>query len=143
MGLIMPQTAVEICQSCRREIGPNETPCLSNGKVLCAACWSIANGAPPPVPIPTSPKIDGWLLLPALGMILGPLVTLSSYGELSMVVEQFRESGRLSQFPGAELLAVFVLVVTVLLVIVQVYAAVAFFKKRRSVPKMMVNLYVV
>jgi hypothetical protein len=66
-------------------------------------CYALHVGplhsAPPPVPI-TTPRIAGWLVLPALGMVLGPLYTLSSSGQIRIAVHQLRESGRLNAFPS-------------------------------------------
>jgi hypothetical protein len=93
-------------------------------------------GAPKPRSV-----FEGWLILPTLGMIFGPLGTMSSAGHIRIAIYELRKSGNLSHFPGAESLEAFAVTMTVLLVIVQVAAAVLYFQKRRFAPKMMVGLY--
>ena len=74
----------------------------------------------------------GWLWLPSLGMLLGPIFTLSSTGSARIAMA---EAG------AAPTLHMVVLATGILLTIAQIVAAVFYFRKRRFVPTMMVCLY--
>lgn len=133
------QTVAEVCQGCFREIGQEETPCVSDGKVLCTACWSIRNNAPAPVPIAVPPRIAGWLLLPALHVIIGPLLWFGSAIEAMKVDESVR-----SQYGNASsvnALVGFVFVSSVFVGLLQVVCAIAFFKKLRASRPLMIVMY--
>ena len=85
-----------------------------------------------------APKIEGWLILPALGLVLGPIVY---FVEVARQVGSgyLGEIGEINaQFPG--FLAAFAITTLcdILLVGFQIYVAVRFFNKHVAVPRLIV-----
>lgn len=78
--------------------------------------------------------IGGWLILPAIGLVLGPLVGLIGLLVLVSLFPQLSAEGH-GGVLTAEILAGLVLV------LLQVYAATRFFGKKRNLPAVMTVLY--
>lgn len=104
-------------------------------------CAPSAPPKPPRFP-GNPPNIAGWLILPALGVFFSPLFTLGVGGQVRIAVYELRQTGRLSVFPHAEAFETFAVTSAVLFALIQLIAALFFFRKRRFVPRMMTGLYV-
>ena len=89
---------------------------------------------------PKAKSIGGWLVLPAIGLVLGPIVIIGAllmnisiaHGSLGQLVEQGT--------PGFRVAIVGQPITALLLLGLQLYAATLFFRKSTRLPKMMVIL---
>jgi len=98
----------------------------------------VQEAAPEPGAEGVDPKlvgIGGWLVLPAIGLVLGPLVGLIGLLVLLGLFPELSAAGH-GGVLTAEILAGLVLV------LLQVYAATRFFGKKRNLPTVMTVLYV-
>ncbi len=102
----------------------------------------IKNADKPKTAIPgEGPEgIGGWLIFPAIGLVLGPIISLfnlsMSFGMLGM----FTEGDMAIEYPGAQEAIVGTSVLVILMVCFDIFVAALFFRKKRSTPKAIIAL---
>lgn len=91
---------------------------------------------------PRGPRgIGGWLILPAIGLVLGPLVHVISI-LISMAALAGPDMAAIeAKFPGIRLAILGEIAATVVLLLFQLFTAVMFFMKKAMAPKLMIALY--
>jgi hypothetical protein len=103
----------------------------------------VSYGMPGPRPYPSNaPRgIGGWLILPAIGLIVSPLMMLLTlYNNLSVLNTLSAVEGR---YPGLRAAIISEILITAGMLGFQVYVAVLFFKTSRELPKMITILLAV
>ena len=87
-----------------------------------------------------APKIDGWLRLPAIGLVVGPILYVVTF--IRDINAGFLDGLRQlsEEFPGFMTAAVVTIIIDFLFIGFQVYVAVRFFKKHRGVPRLIIIL---
>lgn len=93
------------------------------------------------VPRDKVPRIGGWLLLPALGITLGPLLYVISLAReiKAGAIEQVMEASK--QYPGFLAAWSVLMVMDLVMLGFQIYIALRFFKRHAAVPQLMVIMY--
>jgi hypothetical protein len=118
--------------------------CLEGGSDWVAATQVLpqapvrpAAPAQAPVAAPADPSligIRGWLILPAIGLVLGPIVGVIA---VFIVLAMFKELSR-GRYGG---LLALELVFSIIMVVYLIYTAVQFFAKKKITPKLIVGYY--
>ena len=118
---------------------------------LCSAQFPAPSLAAPTVPNGGRPVLDydstdsagpigigGWLILPAIGLIIGPLLGLFSTLGLWWIGNQIANKGIGGSTGSIRIVAA----VSTLFTLFQLYVAVLFFGKKRSAPGAMIFMYI-
>ena len=88
-----------------------------------------------------APRIHGWLLLPAIGLVVGPLAMLGSIFSDLVAVRQQQSRGGVVGYSGSAAAFWGTTVLDLLFVVLTVYVARQFFNKKRTTPRWMIRLY--
>lgn len=119
-----------ICRECR-----TEALSAARQQMLCPSCVERATDVPPK-------QIGGWLILPALGLVFAPIRTaLTTFTDL--LAPWF--AGTFAEAIASTPALAFVLAAEVLMnlavIAFTLYAAVAFFGRKRTAPRLMMILF--
>lgn len=85
--------------------------------------------------------IAGWLLLPAIGLVLNPIVMIKTLIDEWLLVTNTNLASVEDSFPGFATFVQTSLVITHVWLIAMLYVAVAFFRKSRHAPMLMIGLF--
>jgi hypothetical protein len=99
-------------------------------------------GARPPITYPLNAPsgIGGWLILPAIGLILSPLMMVLTIQQNLSLLNQTEAIQRV--YPGLHAAIVGETLITAALLGFSIYVAVIFFKTKRELPKMITILLI-
>ena len=127
---------------------PNCGSYLDEGSTACPQCDPQAAPATPPIPVPPAPPlfssfeqldtprgIGGWLILVALGLVLGPFIQLVAiWTNFHAFIGPNRALAE-RVIPGLSALVMFQLVTGCVLFLANLFLLVLFFREKRSFPR--------
>ena len=97
--------------------------------------------APPEPPPLLAEKLGGWLFLPAIGLVLSPIIMLVTIGRNFLALSNDQAGIVEAHYSGYKASLIVENLVSVLLLAYVIYAAVMFFQRKSIVPKLMIILY--
>jgi uncharacterized protein DUF2569 len=96
---------------------------------------------PPDETPSTPPSLGGWLVCPALHLVVSPLVFLASASTTNATIATLVQNGRIAQHPQGDIFQLVTWALRVAYLILTVTAAIHFFRRSRKTPKIMQAWY--
>jgi hypothetical protein len=96
-----------------------------------------------PAQIRLAPPIGGWLVLPALGLILGPILNVGMIAEELRLLKSPEMIQAQARIPGIARTVFQQCVVAGAVLVFQIFVAIMFFRKKAIAPTLMIILFTV